>query len=77
MSAPETVGRLLLTLGAIFLTLGLILVALARFPFLGRLPGDIHVRSGNVSRYLPLMTGIALSIVATVVLKLILWLLRK
>lgn len=70
-------------LGKTFLGLGLLLVALgaammlaARFglPF-GRLPGDLHwrSRSGNTQVYFPLATSILLSIF----LSLILWLLRS
>jgi len=69
-------------LGKTFLGFGLVLVALgaamllaARFglPF-GRLPGDLHwrSRSGHTQVYFPLATSILLSIF----LSLILWLLR-
>jgi hypothetical protein len=40
----------------------------AKIPFLGRLPGDIHVQRGNWSFYFPLTTSILLSIVLTLVL---------
>ena len=43
----------------------------ARIPFLGRLPGDIHVARGNWSFYFPLTTSILLSIVLTLVLALL------
>ncbi len=77
MSPLETMGKMLLMFGVIFLVLGLILVTLAKVPLGGRLSGDIHLRLGNASCYLPLMAGIALSILATLVLNLILWLVRK
>ena len=77
MSPLETMGKMLLMFGAIFLVLGLIVVTLAKVPLAGRLPGDIHLRLGNASCYFSLMTGIVLSILATLVLNLILWLVRK
>jgi hypothetical protein len=40
-------------------------------PFLGRLPGDIHVQRGNWSFYFPLTTSIVLSIVLTLILALL------
>ena len=39
---------------------------------LGRLPGDIRVSKGNFTLYSPLMTGLLISIVLTVVLNLLL-----
>jgi hypothetical protein len=39
-----------------------------KVPFLGRLPGDIHVQRGNWSFYFPLTTSIILSIVLTLIL---------
>ena len=77
MSPLETMGKMLLMFGAILLVLGLILVTLAKVPLAGRLPGDVHLRLDNASCYFPLMTGIMLSILATLVLNLILWLVRK
>ena len=35
---------------------------------LGRLPGDIVIRRGNVSFYFPLVTSIVLSILLTLIL---------
>ena len=73
----ETMGRILFVFGAIFVISGLLLVILGRVPFTGRLPGDIHIEWRNVSCYVPLMTGIVLSILATIVLNLIMWLSKK
>ncbi len=72
-----TMGKMLLILGAIFVVLGLLLMALGRVPFVGRLPGDTQIKWRNVSCYFPILSGIVLSILATVVLNLIIWLLRK
>jgi uncharacterized membrane protein YdbT with pleckstrin-like domain len=73
----DTLGRLMLLLGGLLAGLGLLLLLLSRFPMIGRLPGDFNLRWGNATCYFPLMTGIVLSIVATVLLNLIVWLLRK
>jgi len=73
----EMMGKMLLTFGAILMILGLLLMVLGRVPFIGRLPGDIQIKRSNLFCYFPLMSGIVLSIVATIVLNLIMWLLRK
>ena len=52
---------------------GVLLLAgslVGKVPWLGRLPGDIHLERGNWSVYVPLGTSILLS----VVLSLLLWL---
>jgi uncharacterized membrane protein YdbT with pleckstrin-like domain len=77
MNPLDTLGRLMLLLGGLLAGLGLLLLLLGRFPMMGRLPGDFSFKWGNATCYFPLMTGIVLSIVATVVLNLIVWLLRK
>lgn len=73
----ETMGKMLLIVGALFVALGLLLMVLGRGPFMGRLPGDIRIEWGNISCSFPLMSGILFSILATIVLNLIIWLLRK
>ena len=64
-------GRALIVLGVVIAVVGLFLVFFDRVPWLGRLPGDIHVQRGNWTFYFPLGTSILLSIVLTLVLWLI------
>jgi hypothetical protein len=77
MSGLDALGRILLILGGAIVVLGMVLLVLSRVPAAGRLPGDFSFRWGNVSCYFPLATGIVLSILLTLVLNLVLWLLRK
>ncbi len=44
---------------------------------LGRLPGDIHIQSGNFTLFIPLATSILLSIILTILLNLIVRLINK
>jgi hypothetical protein len=67
------IGRLLLVLGGVLVVLGLVLTFAGRVPWLGRLPGDVVYRRGNVTFYFPLATSIILSLLLT----LILWLFRR
>ncbi len=64
--------QLLVILGILLLMLGLLWPWLSQLP-LGRLPGDIHIERENFSFRFPLMTGLLISIV----LSLILWWTRK
>jgi hypothetical protein len=67
-------GRMLVLLGVVLVVAGGLLWltggAGARIPFLGRLPGDIHVQRENWSFYFPLATSIVLSIVLSLILAL-------
>lgn len=72
---PE-IGRTLIALGIVLVVAGGIVLLLGRtgVPFgLGRLPGDILVKREGFTFYLPITT----SILVSVVLSAILWLLRR
>jgi hypothetical protein len=64
-------GRVLVVLGLIVVALGVVLLLVDRVPWIGRLPGDVHLQRGNWTFYFPLGTSILLSVVLTLVLWLI------
>ncbi len=64
-------GRVLVVLGVVIAVVGVALMLFPRVPWLGRLPGDIHVERGNWTFYFPLGTSILLSLVLTLVLWLV------
>jgi uncharacterized membrane protein YadS len=66
------VRRFLIVAGIILLGVGLAWPWLARLG-LGRLPGDIAIHRQNFHIYIPLMTSLLVSVVLT----LLIWLLRK
>ena len=59
------IGKTLVILGLLIALAGLVLVFIGRVPWVGRLPGDIHVQRGNWSFYFPLGTSIVLSLLLT------------
>jgi len=65
------IGRLLIVLGVVFLVVGALLLAGAKIPWLGRLPGDIHVRRENFEFHFPLATCVLISLLLTGLLWLI------
>ena len=67
---PHDMGRALIVIGAILVVVGVAIVFADRIPFLGRLPGDIVVRRKGFTLYLPLATGLLLSLVLTLILSL-------
>lgn len=64
-------GRVLIVLGVVVAVVGVVLVLFGRVPWIGRLPGDIHVQRGNWTFYFPLGTSILVSLALTLVLWLI------
>ncbi|HEX8740920.1 MAG TPA: DUF2905 domain-containing protein [Casimicrobiaceae bacterium] len=64
--------RFLIALGVVIVLVGIAWPWLARIG-LGRLPGDIDIERGGWSFHFPLMTSILISLVLTLVL----WLLKK
>ena len=66
-------GRTLITIGVILVVAGLWISYGPRIPLIGKLPGDILVKRENFTFYFPLATSILLS----VLLSLILYLIRK
>ena len=65
------VGKALIVLGLAIAAVGVLIVLAGRVPWLGRLPGDIHIERGSWSFYFPLTTSILVSIVLSIVLYLI------
>lgn len=71
-------GRLLVALGVILVVAGLLFLLAGRLsvgegfrwvPF--RLPGDIYIRRGNFTFFFPITTGIIISIILTIVFRLL------
>ncbi|HHE41082.1 MAG TPA: DUF2905 domain-containing protein [Dehalococcoidia bacterium] len=70
------IGRALIILGVLILVVGLALMLGPRIPLLGRLPGDISIHKGNTHVYIPLATGVLLSLILTVIANVVLRLFR-
>jgi len=71
---PETgsLGRALMITGGLVFLVGLVITVAGRLG-LGRLPGDVVVERGGFTLYVPIVTSILLSLV----LSGLLWLLRR
>jgi hypothetical protein len=66
----DSFGKTLMIFGAVLFIVGLVLYFGAKVPWLGRLPGDIHVEKENFSFYFPVVTCILLSVILTVIFNL-------
>ncbi|GAB6087988.1 DUF2905 domain-containing protein [Alkaliphilus crotonatoxidans] len=66
----NSMGRLLMMGGIILIIVGGIVTLAGRLG-LGRLPGDILLKRGNVTFYFPIVTSILISLLLTLILNLI------
>jgi hypothetical protein len=68
VSPINDIARMLVAFGLLIALVGVVLLLVGRVPWLGRLPGDIHVQRGGWTFYFPLATSLLLSVVLTLVL---------
>lgn len=54
-------GKMFVIIGIIFIVIGII------WNFIGRLPGDLEFKIGNVYVHFPIMTSIVVSIILTLI----------
>ena len=67
-------GRPLIVMGLLLVAAGLIISFAPRLPtWLGRLPGDIHIKRTNFSFYFPLATCLLISAVVSFIM----WIFRR
>lgn len=58
-------GRLLVIMGLFLIVFGLLLTFSDKIPYIGKLPGDIHIKKERFSFYFPITTSILISILLT------------
>ena len=70
-------GKPLILLGVVLIVVGILLVFAGKIPYLGKLPGDLHFRRGNVDIFIPVVTSIVLSLLVSAVLWLVSYFSKK
>jgi membrane protein implicated in regulation of membrane protease activity len=66
-------GKMLMLLGAALFVGGALLTLVGKWPWFGRLPGDVVLERGPVTFYFPIVT----CVIVSVVLSLLFWLFRR
>jgi hypothetical protein len=69
----QEIGKILMFIGIVLVVIGAVFYVFKGIPYLGKLPGDIFIQKKNFTFYFPLATSLLLSLVLT----LILYLLKK
>ena len=84
MSEWGGLGKAFIGIGLAVAVVGALLLLAERVPgvshlfgWIGKLPGDISIKRDNFSLFLPLGTSIFLSVLASLVLYLLLWMFRR
>jgi hypothetical protein len=72
-----SIGKYIMLAGALIVVVGLIVYLFGnKLGFLGRLPGDIRIEKESGGFYFPIMTCILLSVLLTVIIRIVQWLMK-
>ncbi len=61
-------AKVMIVIGSVLIAAGLAILFFPRWPFAGRLPGDILIKKENYTFYFPLATSIVISIIISLIL---------
>lgn len=61
-------GKLFILIGVLFILVGVFIIFSPRIPYFGKLPGDVYIKRGNFTFYMPLATSLVISLVFTLIL---------
>ncbi len=70
-------GKWVVLAGLALIFVGGLMWLLGRIPFFGNLPGDIHIQTQNMSCFIPIVSMIIISVVATIILNIIIRIVNK
>ena len=59
----SALGKVFVLFGLVMVAVGGLLMFFEKIPYLGKLPGDIHIKKDNLEFYLPLATSLLISLV--------------
>ena len=72
------IGKLLIFIGSLLILAGIGFLFLPKIiPWFGNLPGDIRIERTNTNIYIPITSMILSSVLITVLVNIILWLITK
>lgn len=72
MSDIQSLGKILVVVGGVMLVMGAVVLMLGgKFPWLGRLPGDIYLQRKNFTFVFPITTCILVSLIISAIVYLL------
>ena len=60
-------GKLFIVFGLAIVGVGVLMMFFDKIPYLGKLPGDIHIKKDNFQFYFPITTSVVLSVVLSLI----------
>jgi hypothetical protein len=73
----DDLGKWIVLAGIVLIFVGGLMWLLGRIPFFGTLPGDIRIQTQNMSCFIPIVSMIIVSVVATIILNIIIRIVNK
>ena len=73
----DDLGKWVVVAGIALIFVGGLMWLLGRIPFFGNLPGDIRIQTQNMSCFIPIVSIIIVSVVATIILNIIIRIVNK
>jgi hypothetical protein len=73
----DDLGKWIVLAGIALIFVGGLMWLLGRIPFFGNLPGDIRIQTQNVSGFIPIVSMIIISVVASIILNIIIRIVNK
>ncbi|BDU51278.1 DUF2905 domain-containing protein [Haliovirga abyssi] len=67
----EGIAKVLIVIGTIIFMLGAILFLFDKVPFIGKLPGDLMIKTKAIKIYIPLTTTVILTVLVTIIINII------
>ena len=64
----QPLGRILIAFGVALILIGVAVLLAPKFPWLGRLPGDVLIQRERFTFYFPLASCLLVSLVVTILL---------
>jgi hypothetical protein len=71
------IGKMLILVGVLLTIVGSVLILVSKLSWFGQLPGDIVLQRDKITCFFPLATSLLLSIVLTILLNLVLYIIRR
>ncbi|MCX7856512.1 MAG: DUF2905 domain-containing protein [Deltaproteobacteria bacterium] len=59
------IGKIMVLMGLFLVIIGLLFLVGEKIPYVGKLPGDIHIKKERFTFYFPITTSLIISLILT------------
>ncbi len=61
-------SKIMILIGILFIVIGILFSFNEKIPFIGHLPGDIHIKLGHTEIYFPIISCVIVSLIGSLIL---------